>query len=99
MTWSNFCEEGYAVALVRSSNGRLDGEWKHEALLYTRSMTVENRYDGGHAMIFTDRDGQMYLSFHSPNGAVGERRETPVFLAVREENDSLVWDEERPAHN
>ena len=99
MTWSNFCEEGYAVAQVRSSNGRLDGEWSHVDMLYTRSMTEENRYDGGHAMTFTARDGQMYLSFHSPNGGIGNRYETPVFLAVREENDRLVWDEPRPTHN
>ena len=99
MTWSNFCDEGYAVAMVRSSNGRLDGRWTHESLLYKRSMTAENRYDGGHAMTFTDRKGQMYLSFHSPNGLQGERREVPVFLAVREENDRLVWDEPMPAHN
>ncbi len=99
MTWSNFSAEGYVVAVARSSNGRLDGEWTHEELLYKRSMTAENRYDGGHAMTFTARDGQMYLSFHSPNGAMGERREAPVFLAIREENDCLVWDEPMPAHN
>ena len=99
MTWSNFGAEGYVVATARSSNGRLDGEWIHEELLYKRSMTVEDRYDGGHAMTFTARDGQMYLSFHSPNGAMGERRETPVFLAVREEGGRLVWDESCPAHN
>lgn len=99
MTWSNFGAEGYVVATARSSNGRLDGEWIHEELLYKRSMTVEDRYDGGHAMTFTARDGQMYLSFHSPNGAMGERRETPVFLAVREEGGRIVWDESCPAHN
>ena len=97
MTWSNFSEEGYVVALARSSNGRLDGKWNHEELIYCRSMTAENRYDGGHGMIFTDRNGQMFLSFHSPNGAMGERRETPVFLAIREENNTLVWDEPKPA--
>ena len=99
MTWSNFSNEGYVVASARSSNGRLDGEWIQEELLYSRSMTVENRYDGGHAMIFTSREGQMYLSFHSPNGQEGERRETPVFLPIREENDHLVWDEPKPTHN
>jgi hypothetical protein len=99
MTWSNFGEEGYVVATARSSNGRLDGEWIHEDLLYCRSMTVENRYDGGHAMTFTARDGQMYLSFHSPNHGSENRWETPVFLAVREEGDRILWDEPRPAHN
>ena len=99
MLWSNNDEFGYCVGVARSSNGRLDGEWIHEDLLYARSMTVENRYDGGHGMIFTDRDGQMYLSFHSPNSKVGDRSETAVFLAIREENNRLVWDEPKPAHN
>ena len=92
MLWSNFDAQGYVVAVARSSNGRLDGEWIHEEkLLYSKAMTGE--YDGGHSMLFTAHDGQTYLSFHSPNGPVGERRETPVFLAVKEENGKLVWAE------
>ena len=92
MIWSNFDAQGYVVAVAKSANRRLDGEWIHEEkLLYSKSMTGE--YDGGHAMIFTDTDGQMYLSFHSPNAAVGDRKETPVFLAIKEENGKLVWAE------
>ena len=90
MLWSNFDAHGYVVALAKSSNGRLDGEWIHEKeLLYSKAMTGE--YDGGHAMIFTALDGRMYLSFHSPNAAVGDRRETPVFLAIEEKDGRLVW--------
>jgi hypothetical protein len=96
MLWSNFDALGYTVAVARSSNGRLDGEWIHEKeLLYSKAMTGE--YDGGHAMIFTDVDGQMYLSFHSPNAAVGDRRETPVFLAIEEKDGRLVWAEDEKA--
>ena len=92
MLWSNFDALGYTVAVARSSNGRLDGEWIHEKeLLYSKAMTGE--YDGGHAMIFTAPDGQMYLSFHTPNAAVGDRRETPVFLAIEEKDGRLVWAE------
>ena len=92
MLWSNFDALGYTVAVARSSNGQLDGEWIHEKeLLYSKAMTGE--YDGGHAMIFTGLDGQMYLSFHSPNAAVGDRRETPVFLAIEEKDGRLVWAE------
>lgn len=94
MLWSNCDQYGYCVAVARSSNGRLDGEWLHEDLLYSKSMTGD--YDGGHAMIFTDTDGQMYLSFHSPNGKIGDRSETAVFLAIREEGDKLVWDDPKP---
>jgi beta-xylosidase len=90
MLWSNFDEHGYCVGVARSSNGRLDGEWIQEERLYSRCMT--GGYEGGHAMIFTDVDGQMYLSFHSPNGRVGDRHETAVFLAIREEDGRLVWD-------
>lgn len=92
MIWSNFDSTGYVVAVARSSNGRLDGEWIHEEqLLYSKYMT--GTYDGGHGMIFTDTDGQMYLSFHSPNTATGDRKEKPVFLAIKEENGKLFWDE------
>lgn len=92
MVWSNFDAFGYTVAVARSSNGRLDGEWIHEKeLLYSKAMTGE--YDGGHAMIFTGPDGQMYLSFHSPNAAVGSRKERPVFLAIEEKDGRLVWAE------
>ena len=52
---------------------------------------MARRYAGGHAMILTDVDGQMYLSFHSPNSAVGERLEKPVFLAIEEQNGFPVW--------
>ena len=41
-------------------------------------------------MIFTDKDGQMYLSVHSPNTPVGERVEKTVFVPVHEENGTLV---------
>ena len=90
MVWSNFDVHGYVVAVARSSNGRLDGEWIHEEkLLYSKYMT--GLYDGGHGMIFTDTDGQTYLSFHSPNSAVGSRVEKPVFLAIEEEDGKLIW--------
>ena len=96
MLWSNFDAHGYVVALAKSSNGRLDGEWIHEKeLLYSKAMTGE--YDGGHAMIFTALDGRMYLSFHSPNAPVGDRRETPVFLAIEEKDGRLVWAEDEKA--
>ena len=90
MLWSNNDEFGYCVGVARSSNGRLDGEWVQEDRLYSKYMN--GTYDGGHAMIFTDTEGQMYLSFHSPNSIVGDRSETAVFLPIREEDNRLVWD-------
>ncbi len=90
MLWSNFSSEGYVVAIARSDNGRIDGNWTHdEELLYSKSLG--GTYDGGHAMIFYDTDGQMFMSFHSPNTATSSRKEKPVFIALKEENNTLVW--------
>ena len=76
---------------VRSASGRVDGEWTQDRdLLFSKKMT--GQYDGGHGMIFTDTDGQMYLSVHSPNDATAGRKETPVFIRIREKNGTLVWD-------
>lgn len=91
MIWSNFSREGYCVGIARSDNGKVDGNWSQDdELLYSKSMTGE--YDGGHGMIFYSITGQMYLSIHSPNSAGDGRKETPVFIAIREENGTLVWD-------
>ena len=91
MIWSNFSDEGYCVGIARSDNGKVDGKWSQDdKLLYSKSMTGE--YDGGHGMIFYSITGQMYLSIHSPNNAGDGRKETPVFIAIREENGTLVWD-------
>ena len=92
MLWSNFAADGYCVAIARSDNGRLDGNWSHdEERLFSK--TVSGEYDGGHGMLFTDSNGQMYLSLHSPQTLEGATRlESPVFVPVREENNTLVWD-------
>lgn len=91
MLWSNFTDDGYCVGIARSDNGRLDGHWSHdEDLLFSKAISGE--YDGGHGMLFTDTDGQMYLSVHSPQTLEGaDRLESPVFVPVKEENGTLVW--------
>lgn len=91
MLWSNWDSAGYCVGIARSSDGRIDGEWTHDReLLYSKNMT--GQYDGGHGMLFRDADGQLYLSIHSPNDSAAGRRETPVFVPVREQNGTLIWD-------
>ena len=92
MIWSNNDSAGYCIGIARSENGKVDGKWvQDKELLYSKNLPgVE--YDGGHGMLFYDIDGQLYLSMHSPNTAVGDRVETPVFLPVREQNGTLVWD-------
>ncbi|MGN1346696.1 MAG: glycoside hydrolase family 43 protein [Eubacteriales bacterium] len=91
MIWSNWDKYGYCVGIARSESGQVTGPWiQEDKVLYSKSMT--GQYDGGHGMIFTGADGQLYLSIHSPNNAQGDRREMPVFIPIREENDTLVWD-------
>ena len=92
MLWSNFEVGGYCVAIARSDNGRIDGNWSHdEALLFSREISGE--YDGGHGMLFTDTNGQMYLSIHSPQTLEkANRLESPVFVPVKEQNGTLIWD-------
>ena len=90
MIWSNFDAEGYyCVAVARSDNGCVDGKWIHEtAPLFSKKKA--GKYDGGHGMIFKDRDGKLYLSIHSPNKPNAASGERTVFIPVREENGTLV---------
>ncbi|MCR5682865.1 MAG: glycoside hydrolase family 43 protein [Clostridiales bacterium] len=91
MLWSNWDSAGYCVGIARSASGSVEGPWtQDERLLYSKSMT--GTWDGGHGMLFTDTDGQMYLSIHSPNSPDGNRYEKPIFIPVREEDGTLVWD-------
>lgn len=91
MLWSNWDNGGYAVGVARSASGSVTGPWTHDSeLLYSKNMTGE--YDGGHGMLFTSPDGKMYLSIHSPNAPVENRQEMPVFIPVKEEKGTLVWD-------
>ena len=90
MIWSNRCEYGYCVGIARSENGKIDGEWmQDDKLLFSRQKS--GIYDGGHGMIFIDKDKQMYLVIHSPNGPIGERNEEAVFIPVCEKNGTLIW--------
>ena len=89
MLWSNWDKYGYCVGIAYSDNGRIDGKWLHEEkVLFSRG--EDGKYDGGHGMIFTDTDGQMYLSIHSPNSSNLGRLEKPIFVPVREEKGRIV---------
>lgn len=93
MIWSNYQSiTEYAVLVARSDNGKMDGNWiQEDEPLFTKEING-GTFDGGHGMIFTDRDGQMYMSIHSPNFYRRDvkRWETPVFIKIKEENDNLV---------
>lgn len=66
MTWSSFGRDGkYNIGVCYSDNGVL-GPWVHG-----EESLVNN--DGGHPMLFTDFDGQLNISYHSPNGGTPAR--------------------------
>ncbi len=91
MLWSNFIPNGgYAVAIARSDNGKIDGKWSHDSVLFSRSLS--QIYEGGHGMIFEHED-RLWLSIHAPNTPVDGRREMPIFVPLKEENDTLVCKE------
>ncbi len=64
--WSSFSKEGYAEAIARSDNGKINGKWSiDDKLLFEK--------DGGHGMIFKGYDGEDYFIFHTPNTILDER--------------------------
>ncbi|MBR5448189.1 MAG: family 43 glycosylhydrolase [Clostridia bacterium] len=89
MLWSNNDKEGYALGVARSKSGTLQGEWTHEEPMIFTEKTIG--FDGGHGMIFTAEDGQMYASFHSPNN--WDSKDSKItLLPIIERNGKLVWD-------
>ena len=90
MLWSNNDKYGYCVAVSKSLNGKIHGEWDHKSqpMLYTAFATG---FDGGHGMIFTDTDGQMYLVIHSPNDWKGDSSRATI-IPITERNGMLIWD-------
>ncbi len=68
MIWSNFSEKGYVVALLESESGKVTGPWKHcDKLLYQKDLHPDFETDGGHAMIFVDKNGETRMALHGPN--------------------------------
>lgn len=91
MLWSNWDGGGYCVGMARSESGNILGPWEQiTTRLY--SYNYSGTYDGGHASIFTSKDGQLMISFHGPNDATDTVREHAFFLPIEEDpvNDMLV---------
>ncbi len=75
MLWSSFSGGGYTIGVARSASGQLLGPWLQDPRpLYSS--------DGGHCMTFRDFAGNLWLSFHHPNGHPAER---PMFLPLAED--------------
>ncbi|MBR7033938.1 MAG: S-layer homology domain-containing protein [Clostridia bacterium] len=91
MIWSNYDVFGYCVAIAKSESGDVTGPWAQiEDRLYSYGMF--GTWEGGHGMIFRALDGNMYLSYHSPNDKTADRGSVPCFMRIREENGLLVPD-------
>lgn len=79
MIWSSFSEGEYCEGLAYSDNGSISGNWEHDdRLLFAK--------DGGHGMLFMDKNGTLKFICHQPNQTPDER---PVMVDITEENDTL----------
>jgi len=74
MLWSSTGTKGYAMGVCRSETGSVLGPWQQ----IPEPIWAE---DGGHGMIFKTFDGQLMLTFHSPNKTPSERA---VFVEIEE---------------
>ena len=79
MLWSTFIKHKYAECLVKFADGELGMDFEHLPPL------IDD--DGGHGMLFKDKDGQLWLTFHTPNQTGFER---PHFVPVTDIGDKIV---------
>lgn len=81
MTWSSWGTCGYAVGVAISESGKMAGPWQQ----MEKPIFPEN---GGHGMIFKDKDGSLIFALHYPNDKYKER---PCFIkAVPDEKVGLT---------
>lgn len=77
MTWSSWGEQGYAVGAAVSDSGLVRGPWRQEP----KPVFPVN---GGHGMMFRDREGGLRFLLHFPNDRYLERPR--LLRAVTDEN-------------
>jgi len=80
MAWSSWGTCGYAVGVAVSESGKIIGPWKQSE----RPIFPEN---GGHGMVFCDREGQLRFALHYPNDKWKER---PHFLKLNMKDGEIV---------
>ena len=79
MLWSSIGPEGYAMGYACSESNQITGPWVQEDQpLYAK--------DGGHGMLFKTFDGQLMVTFHTPNTTPNERA---VFFKVQDTGDGI----------
>ncbi len=79
MIWSSIGNDGYIQTQAISNTGDIFGLWNHTAPLIFNT-------DGGHGMVFRDKDGSLKLSLHSPNYRPMERA---VFFDIKYNGEYL----------
>lgn len=77
MLWSSMGDGNYTQGIAKSDNGELDGKWDLDGTLFEK--------DGGHGMLFNDKNGELYLVIHRPNHYPMEH---PVLIKVTD-NDLI----------
>ncbi len=79
LLWASFSGGGYTQGLLVSDNGDITGHFRQLPPLFER--------DGGHGMVFRDKESRLWLTLHSPNEHLKER---PCFFPVREDGGRLI---------
>jgi beta-xylosidase len=80
MLWSSFGSQGYAIGTARAVSGQITGPWQQDPV----PLWSEN---GGHGMLFRTFEGQLMLTFHSPNKTPNER---PEFIELEESKNTIA---------
>ena len=92
MIWSNFGKNGYSIGLATSESGKIEGPWvQSEKPIYENGMIGNLNYDGGHAMIFKDKEDKLKITFHAPNDKTADGDfEHVIIMDILEKNGVLV---------
>ncbi len=89
MLWTNEGPGGYTMGIAYGVDNRIDGRWEQDPTPIFTKGTVDH-HPGGCGMIFTDTDGQQYMTVHSPNIPCDECRERVLIIPIEEANDTIV---------
>ena len=83
MIWSSYGKKGYCELLAHSDNDEIDGKWSidKKALFET---------DGGHGMIYKDKQDRLSLIMHYPNTF---KKEHPLIRYLKDDEGTLTLSE------
>lgn len=84
MMWSSLRGDQYVQAIAESESGTIEGPWIHQEDLFYYA-------DGGHGMLFKDKENRLVYTYHSPNSKYSEH---PHFYEVQDTGDTLLLKEE-----